>query len=249
MEAEEDDELEIERSARTALLPWFDSEADLEAWAIGELLRAADEHRLLRELPKGWSRVQAKRKLRPSLHFVETVDGPTPALLLFDLVPEGVTLRAGWTHPLKVGMTRHARERMHERMDKLEPDPQRQRRWLDATVDRAVRAESLTLKAPRWAASAPLRPGFGWAIRRLRGDEIALLVAAPSSKGGSWNIVTILTKSTAISPLGRAVRWWQRTSRALANRRHYGRPAPERERATRPPRIGDVTTPPRRNRR
>lgn len=229
-------------------MPWFDSLDELERWAISQLLQAADEMRLLRSPPHAWRGVQAKKRLRASLHFVETTGPPTDVVLLFDLVPEGVTLNAAWTRGVDVGLTRHARARLHERVDHLEPDHDRQRLWLNATVDRALRSESLTLDAPRWAASAPLRPGFGWTTRQLAGDEIALLVAAPHHEGASWNIVTVLSKSTAISPAGRLLRRWKRGSRLLANRIKYRSAAPVRERATRPPRLGDISAPPFRRR-
>lgn len=229
------------------LLPWFDSPDELEQWAIRQLLAGADEQRLAREPPDGWREAQQVRRRRDSLYFLETSGPPTDAVLLFDLVPDGVTLRAGWTNGVPVRLTRHARERLHERIDQLEPDPERQIRWLRATVDRALRAETLTVDAPRWAASAPLRPGFGWVTRQLGGDEIALLVAAPHRAGGSWNIVTILSRSTAISPAGRVLRRWTRARRALANRVRYRRAAPVREQATQPPRLGDVSSPPPRH--
>jgi hypothetical protein len=243
-----DDELIIAASARRRLEPWFDSFDELERWAIEQLLLGADEMRLHRQLPRAWKHVQTGRRQRPSLHFVECVGPPTDVLLLFDVVPEGVTLKAAWTHGIKVGLTRHARERLHERVDHLEPDHERQRLWLEATVDRALRAEALTLDAPRWAASAPLRPGFGWTTRKLRGDELALLVAAPHTEGGRWNIVTILSKSTAISPAGRLRRRWERGRRLVTNRIRFGTSAPVRERATRPPMLGDVSPPTHRRR-
>lgn len=243
-----EDELEISESARRSLEPWFDGFDEFEAWAIAQLLQAADEMRLLREPPRSWPPLQTKHRRRESLHFVETTGPPTDALLLFDLVPEGVTLRAGWTAGIEVRLTRHARERLHERVDHLVPDHERQLRWLRATVDRALRAESLTLDAPRWAASAPLRPGFGWTTRRLGGDEIALLVAAPHHEGGSWNIVTILSKSTGISLAGRVRRTWTRGARLVTNRIRYRSAAPVRERATRPPALGDVSPHRRRGR-
>ncbi|MCW2924125.1 MAG: hypothetical protein JWM98_1529 [Thermoleophilia bacterium] len=243
-----DDELEIRDAAERRLLPWFDTVDELERWAIDQLLVAADDMRLLREQPRAWGHVQTKKRLRESLHFVEAVGAPVDALLLYDVVPDGVTLEAAWTRGLEVRLSRHARERLHERVDELEPDPEQQRRWLSATVERALRDETLTLDAPRWAASAPLRPGFGWTTRMLQGDEIALLVAAPHYEGGAWNIVTVLSKSTAISPAGRLVRWWKRGSRLMKNRLHYGTPAPTREMATRPPVLGDVSPMPRRSR-
>lgn len=244
----EDDELIIAESARRRLEPWFDGFDELEQWAIDQLLQAADEMRLHRQVPDGWQHVQTSSRLRETLRFVETTGPPTDVLLLFNLVPEGVTLKAAWTHGVDVSLTRHARERLHERVDQLEPDPERQRLWLKATVDRALRAETLTLEAPRWAASAPLRPGFGWITRELAGDEIALLVAAPHSHGGSWNIVTILSRSTAISPAGRLLRWWKRGSRLVANRIRYRSAAPVRERATRVPALGDTSPRPFRRR-
>lgn len=239
----EEDELIITKSAQRALMPWFDSLDELERWAIDQILHAADEMRLLREIPEAWRHAQPGRRLRDSMHFVETV-GPVPeALLLFDVVPEGVELKAGWTHKVPVRLTRHARERLAERVEELEPDPNFLRMWLNATVDRALRSDSLTLEAPSWAASAPLRPGFGWTTRTLAGDEIALLVAAPQHHGGAWKIVTILSRSTAISPAGRLLRRWKRASRALANNIRYRTPAPTRVTAERPPRFGDLSTP------
>jgi hypothetical protein len=244
-----EDELEISKSARHRLMPWFDDVDELERWAIAELLRAADEMRLHREPPAGWRDLPPRHPQRESLHFVETHGAPTDTVLLFDVVPEGVTLRAAWARSIEVGVTRHARERLRERIDELEPNPERQHRWLVATVDRALRTDGLSLDAPRWAASAPLRPGFGWVTRELRGDEIALLVGAPHHEGGRWNIVTVLTKSTAISPAGRLVRRWKRGSRLVFNRIKYRSATPVRERATRPPQLGDVSAPPFRRRR
>lgn len=244
----EEDELDISASARRSLMPWFDTKEELERWAIAQLLLAADEMRLHRELPRGWKHVQTKRKLRTSLHFVETTGTPTDTVLLFDIVPDGVTLNAGWTRGVQVSLTRHARERLHERVGHLVPELERQRRWLSATVDRALRGEGLSLTAPRWAASAPLRPGLGWTTRKLEGDEIALLVSAPHRTDGHWNIVTVLSRSTAISPLGRLVRRWQRGSRLVANRIKYRSAAPQRERSERAPVLGDVIAPPRRRR-
>ena len=83
--------------------------------------------------------------------------------------------------------------------------------------------------------------------RVLDGDELALLIAAPSHDGGEWKVVTVLSKSTAISPIGRLVRSWNRGTRAIANRIRYRTPAPERERATRPAALGDLSTPRRRS--
>lgn len=238
----------IRASARRRLEPWFDRPEDLERWATDQLLRAADDFRLLRTPPEGWH-VQTNHERRESLHFVETDGPPTDALLLFDVVPSGVVLNAAFVHPIDVHLTRHARERLRERVDVLEPDRERRRRWLDATVDRAVRADALTLEAPRWAASAPLRPGFGWTTRMLGQDEIALLVSAPHHAGGSWNIVTVLSRSTAISPLGRVLRVIRRGGRLLANRIRYRSAPPVRRAATRPPRLGDTSPRPRRRRR
>jgi len=240
-----EDELVISKSARGRLEPWFDSLEELEQWAIAQLLRAADDYRLLLEPPDDWV-IETKQKRRDSLHFVETDGWPSDILLLFDLVPSGVTLNAAFVRPIEVHLTRHARERLRERVDILEPDRERRRRWLNATVDRAVRADALTLEAPRWAASAPLRPGFGWTTRMLGSDEIALLVSAPHQQGGSWNIVTVLSRSTAISPFGRLARVVKRGSRLVANRIRYRSAPPVRKEATRPPRMGDTSPRPRR---
>lgn len=240
----DDDDLEILDAAWRRLRPWFDTDDELERWATDQLLHAADEMRLLKQPPPGWPDTPKKKGVRESLRFVETVGAPTPATLLFEIVPHGVTLNAAWTRPIEVGLTGHARERMYERMAHLEPDAEQRRLWLNATVDRALRAGTLTLDAPRWAASAPLRPGFGWTTRMLGGDEVALLIAAPHTRNGSWNIVTVLSKSTSISTLGRLVRRFKRGRRLVANRIRHRSPAPVRERAERPPRLGDVSAAP-----
>lgn len=238
-----EDELIITKSARRALIPWFDSFDELEQWAIGQILHAADEMRLHREIPSAWRHAQPGKRLRASMHFVETV-GPVPeALLLFDVVPEGVQLKAAWTHRVPIRLTRHARERVDERVEQLDVDPNYLRMWLNATVDRALHTEGLTLDAPGWAASAPLRPGFGWTTRHLAGDELALLVAAPTHDGGEWRIITVLSKSTAISLVGRLLRRWKRGSRAFANNVRYRKAAPDRELAIRPAALGDLSKP------
>ncbi|MBC7460392.1 MAG: hypothetical protein H7287_03420 [Thermoleophilia bacterium] len=239
------DELIITKSACARLEPWFDSFDELEQWAIAQLLLAADEMRLLREPPADWVPISNK-PLRESLHYVLSDGPPSPIVLLYDVVKSGVVLNAAFTDPIPVHLTRHARERLHERVDQLEPDPQRRRRWLAATVDRALRADSLTLEAPSWAASAPLRQGFGWTTRKLAGEEVALLVAAPHYDGGSWNVVTVLSRSTAISIVGRFLRVWKRSTRLLGNRIRYRSAPPVREAATRPPRLGDLSRKPRR---
>jgi hypothetical protein len=243
-----EDELIITKSARRALEPWFDTFDELEQWAIDELLVAADEMRLLRDAPAGWPAEVSRKGLREALYFVEAGEAPTDIVLLYELIPDRVTLRAASVHPVEVHLTRHARERLHERVDHLEPNPERRRRWLTATVDRALRAQTLTLEAPSWAASAPLREGFGWTTRDLAGVEIALLVAAPHRDGGPWNIVTVLSHSSAISPFGRLSRVWKRGSRKVLNRLRYRGAAPVRTAATRPPRIGDVSPRPYRRR-
>ncbi len=249
MQDDDADELEIHASAKRSLMPWFDDEDALEQWAIDQLLAGAEDMRLLPDPPPSWNRIQTKHKRRASLRFVEGDGSPTDALLLFDLLPEGVTLRAAWTHPLEVGLSRHARERLNERFGPADRSAELQRHWLNATVDRALRSDSLTTEAPTCAASAPLRPGIGWVTRELAGDEVALLVAAPHREGGRWNIVTILTRSTAISPIGRLARRWKRGARLVANRIRYRSPEPVRDVATRPPRLGDVVAPQRRRRR
>ena len=244
-----EDQVDITNAARRALMPWFDSERLLEQWAIDQLLVGADQMRLLLDPPDGWDgEIQTRRKQADSWRYVETVGGAPEAVLLFDARPEAVTLRAAWTRCVRVGLTRHAQERLHERVDQLEPNYDRRRQWLNATVDRALRNEQLSLNAPRWAASAPLKPGLGWTTRKLRGDEIALLVSAPRQHGGAWNIVTVLTKSTAITPLGRVARLWKRGSRLVANRLKYRTASPVRAQATRPPVLGDTASPPRRRR-
>ncbi len=239
----DDDELIISASARRALIPWFDSDAELERWAIDELLHAADELRLVREIPPAWQHAQPGKALRDSMHFVETVGAAPEALLLFDVVKSGVQLKAGWTHKVPVRLTRHARERIDERVEQLHLDPHQFRMWIAATIDRALHAEGLSLDAPRWAASAPLRPGFGWTSRELDDDELALLVAAPEHEGGPWRVITVLSQSTAISPVGRLMRRWKRGSRAMVNRIRYRKPAPVRERAIRAAALGDLSKP------
>jgi hypothetical protein len=242
-----EDELTISKSAERSLEPWFDAFDDMGQWAVDELVDAADDMRLLDDVPEGWRGIEKPRK--PDLYYAEAVGPPTEALLLFQIQPQGVTLVSAYPRPITVHLTRHARERLHERVDKLEPNPERRRIWLNATVDRALRSDSLTLEAPSWAASAPLRPGVGWTTRMLNGDEVALLVSAPHHEGGSWNIVTILSRSTAISIVGRLTRRWKRGTRLLANRIRYRKPAPVRAAATRPPRLGDVMPGRRRHRR
>jgi hypothetical protein len=239
----DDDELIITPSAQRALMPWFDDADALERWAIDELLLAADDRRLLTSQPKGWRHAQPRRGLRESMHFVETVGAVPEALLLFDVVPEGVQLKAGWTRSVPVRLTRHARARIDERVEQLHLDPHQFRTWIAATVDRALHGDGLSLDAPRWAASAPLRPGFGWTTRELDGDEVALLVAAPEHEGGPWRVITVLSQSTAISPVGRLLRRWKRGSRKVANRLRYRTPAPVRDRALRAAALGDLSAP------
>jgi hypothetical protein len=244
-----DDEIAISESAARRLMPWFDSHEELERWAIDQLLHAAEEHRFLHEPPEGWHQMPTRHRRRETLRYIETVGPPPDAVLLFDIVPECVTLKAAWSRGVKVRITGHAAERISERIEHLEPDRERRRAWLQATVDRALRNDALTLEAPRWAASVPLRPGLGWTTRKLAGDEVALLIAAPHFEGGSWNVVTALSKSTGISPLGRVLRRWKRGRRLLANRIKYRSAEPVREKAVRPPSLGDVSRPPRRPRR
>ncbi len=238
-----EDELIITASARRALIPWFDDDDQLERWAIDELLHAADERRLVRKIPRAWDHAKPGRRLRESMYFVETAGDVPQALLLFDVVEEGVSLKAGWTRTVPVRLTRHARERIDERVEQLHLDPHQFRMWVSATIDRALHGDGLSLKAPRWAASAPLRPGFGWTTRELDDDEIALLVAAPEHEGGPWRVITVLSQSTAISPVGRVLRRIRRGSRALANRIRYRTPAPVRERAIRAAALGDISRP------
>ena len=238
-----EDELIITTSARRALIPWFDGDDELERWAIDELLHAADEQRLVRKIPKAWQHAQPGKQLRDSMYFVETVGAAPDALLLFDVVEEGVALKAGWTRKVPVRLTRHARERIDERVEQLHLDPHQFRMWIAATIDRALHGDGLSLKAPRWAASAALRPGFGWTTRELDDDELAMLVAAPEHEGGPWRVITVLSQSTAISPVGRVLRRWKRGSRALANRIRYRKPAPVRERAIRAAALGDLSSP------
>lgn len=238
-----EDELIINKSAFRALIPWFDDAAALERWAIDELLQAADEQRLVRQVPRSWQHAQPGKRLRDTMYFVESVGAAPEALLLFDVVEEGVALKAGWTRAVPVRLTRHARERIDERVEQLHLDPHQFRTWIAATVDRALHGPGLTLKAPRWAASAPLRPGFGWTTRELDDDEVALLVAAPEHDGGPWRVITVLSQSTAISPVGRILRRWRRGSRALGNRLRYRKPPPVRERAIRAAALGDISKP------
>lgn len=240
----EDDEVEIAEAARRRLQPWFDDASSFEQWVVEQLLCAADELRMHRDPPGDWPDQLPSKRRRESLRFIESVGRGPDAVLLFDCRPERVLLRAAITRSVKVTLTHHARERMHERMDLLEPDAERQRRWLDATVDIALRNDLLTLEAPKWAASAPLKPGLGWTTRRLGRDEIALLVAAPHHDGGPWNIVTVLTRSTAFSLLDRVRRLWTRRRRRRANERRHGTPEPVRAQALRPPTFGDIAPPP-----